>query len=101
MGYSYWQVAASLSEAEEDTDRCIWALRKTRNSRICPETSRNLAWTLYFSGRDALREGEILLSRARLWEAASLGDSGEIYVHKADSLLELIHEFENSIPDSY
>ena len=101
MGYSYWQAAASLAEAEEDTDRRIWALRKARNSRICPETNRNLGWTLYISGRDALREGDILLSRERLWEAASLGDSGEIYVHKADSLLELIHEFENSISDSY
>ena len=100
-GYSYWQACASLAEAEEDTDRRIWALRKARNSRICPETSRNLGWTLYVSGRDALREGEILLSRERLWEAASLGDSSEIYVHKADSLLELIHEFENSIPDSH
>ena len=101
LDYSYWQACASLAEAEEDTDRRIWALRKARNSRICPETSRNLGWTLYFSGRDALREGEILISRERLSEAASLGDSSEIYVHKADSLLGLIHEFENSIPDSH
>jgi tetratricopeptide (TPR) repeat protein len=101
MGYSYWQACASLAEAEEDADRRIWALRRARNSRICPETSRNLGWTLYFSGRDALREGKMLLSRERLWEAVSLGDSSEIFVQKADSLLELIYEFENSISDSY
>ncbi len=100
-GYSYWQACASLAEAEEDTDRRIWALRRARNDRICPESSRNLAWTLYFSGRDALRDGDMLLSRERLLEAASLGDSSEMYIHKSDSLLELIHEFENSIPGSY
>ncbi len=100
-GYSYWQACASLAEAEEDTDRRIWALRRARSNRICPESSRNLGWALYLSGRDALREGEVLLSRERLSEVVSLGDSSEVYVHKADSLLELIHEFENSITGNY
>ncbi len=100
-GYSYWQACASLAEAEEDADRRIWALRRARIDRICPESSRNLGWTLYFSGRDALRDGDMLLSKERLLEAVSLGDSSEIYVHKSDSLLELIHEFENSIPGSH
>lgn len=100
-GYSYWRAIASLAEAEEDTDRHIWALRRARSDRICPESSRNLGWTLYFSGRDALREGNILLSRERLLEAANLGDSLETYVHKADSLLKLIYEFENSISCNY
>ncbi len=100
-GYSYWQACASLAEAEEDTDRRIWALRRARSDRICPQSSRDLGWTLYFSGRDALREGEVLLARERLLEAASLGDSSEIYVHKADSLLDLIHEFENSVSGNY
>lgn len=101
IGYSYWQACASLAEAEEDVDRRIWALRRARSDRICPESSRNLGWTLYISGRDALRDGDMLLSRERLREAISLGDSSEIYVHKSDSLLELIHEFENSISGSY
>ena len=100
-GYSYWQACASLAEAEEDTERRIWALRRARSNRICPQSSRDLGWSLYFSGRDALREGDVLLSRERLSEAASLGDSSEIYVHKADSLLDLIHEFENSISCNY
>lgn len=100
-GYSYWQAYASLAEAEEDTDRRIWALRRARSDRICPQSSRDLGWTLYFSGRDFLREGEVLLAREQLLEAASLGDSSEIYVHKADSLLDLIHEFENSISGNY
>ncbi|MCD4701562.1 MAG: hypothetical protein K8S24_06865 [Candidatus Aegiribacteria sp.] len=100
-GYSYWQACASLAEAEEDTDRRIWALRRARSYRICPESSRNLGWTLYIYGRDALRDGDVLLSKERLSEAVSLGDSSEIYFHKADSLMELIHEFENSVPDSY
>ncbi|MEN8208230.1 MAG: hypothetical protein ABFR50_03160 [Candidatus Fermentibacteria bacterium] len=96
-GYSYWQACASLAEAEEDTERRIWALRRARSYRVCPESGRNLGWALYLSGRDALREGKVLLSRDRLLEAASLGDSSEAYVHKADSLLELIYEFENSV----
>ncbi len=100
-GYSYWQACASLAEAEEDTDRRIWALRRARSNRICPESSRNLGWALYLSGRDALREGEVLVSKERLSEVVSLGDSSEVYVHKADSLLELIHEFENSITGNY
>lgn len=100
-GYSYWQACASLAEAEEDTDRRIWALRRARSARICPQSSRDFGWTLYFSGRDALREGEVLLARERLLEAASLGDSSEIYVHKADSLLDLVHEFENSVSGNY
>lgn len=100
-GYSYWQACASLAETEEDTDRRIWALRRARSNRICPESSRNLGWALYLSGRDVLREGEVLLSRERLSEAISLGDSSEVYVQKADSLLELIHEFENSITGNY
>lgn len=100
-GYSYWQACASLAEAEMDTDRRLWALRRARSLRICPESNRNLGWTLYFAGRDALRDGDILLSAERLQEAVGLGDSSEIYVHKADSLMELIHEFENSVPCSY
>jgi len=100
-GYSYWQSCASLAEEEEDTDRRIWALRRARGDRICPESSRNLGWALYISGRDALRDGDILLSRERLSEAVSLGDSLEMYVQKADSLLELIYEFENSISGTY
>lgn len=100
-GYSYWQACASLAEAEEDAERRIWALRRARNNRICPESSRNLGWALYISGRDALRDADMLLSRELLLEAVCLGDSSEIYVHKSDSLLELIYEFENSIPGSY
>lgn len=99
--YSYWQACASLAEAEEDSNRRIWALRRARSYRICPESSRNLGWTLYISGRNALRDGDLLLSKERLLEAVSLGDSSEIFVHKADSLMELIHEFENAVTGSY
>ncbi len=100
-GYSYWQSYATLAEAEEDTGRRIWALRRARTDRICPESSRNLGWALYISGRDALRDGDVLFSRERLLEASCLGDTSEIYIQKSDSLLELIDEFENSTSDSY
>lgn len=100
-GFSYWQACASLAEAEEDADRRIWALRRARTSRICPESSRNLGWALYISGRNALRDGDLLLSKERLQEVFCLGDTSEIYVQKSDSLLELIDEFENSTSNSY
>jgi tetratricopeptide (TPR) repeat protein len=100
-GYSYWQSYASLAEAEEDADRRIWALRRARADRICPESSRNLGWALYISGRNKLRDGDLVLSRERLLEAVCLADTSEIYVQKSDSLLELIDEFENSTSDNY
>jgi len=95
-GYSYWQACASLAEAEEDADRRIWALRRAMDCRICPESRRNLGWALYITGRDALREGDILQSTEWLSEASALWDSSEIFVQKSDSLLELIDEFEDS-----
>ncbi len=97
-GHSYWQAYAALAEAEGDTERRIWALREARFKRICPESSRNLGWALYFAGRDALRESDLLHSRVCLLEAAGLADSVEIYVQRSDSLLKLIYEFENSVP---
>jgi len=98
--YSFWQACATLAEAEEDTARNIWALRRARSLRNCPESSRNLGWALYIAGRDALREGDIPFSSEKLQEALCIGDSSEIYVQKSDSLLELIYEFENSVPCS-
>ena len=100
-GFSYWQACASLAEAEEDADRRIWALRRARTARICPESSRNLGWALYISGRNALRDGDLIVSRERLQEVFCLGDTLEIYVQKSDSLLELIDEFEKITSDSY
>lgn len=94
-GYSYWQAFAELAEAEDDDDRRIWALRRARQHRICPETERNLGWALYLSGRDALRNGDLVYSQERLLEAMNMGDSTEVFVLKSDSLLNLINEFEN------
>ena len=100
-GFSYWQAFASLAEAEEDTVRCIWAMRKARGDRICPESNRNLGWALYFAGRNDLRNGDLVLSGERLREAAGLGDTSEVYVQKADSLLELLDEFKNCTSGRY
>lgn len=94
-GYSYWQACAELAEAEEDDERRIWALRRARQNRNCPDTSRNLGWALYISGRDALRDGDLIYSRDHLEDALQTGDSTEVYVMKSDSLLNLINEFEN------
>ena len=94
-GYSYWQACAELAEAEEDDERRIWALRRARQNRNCPDTARNLGWALYISGRDALRNGDLVYSRERLQDALQTGDSTEVCVMKSDSLLNLINEFEN------
>ncbi len=94
-GYSYWQACAELASAEEDDERRIWALRRARQDRNCPDTARNLGWALYISGRDALRDGDLVCSRERLQEALQIGDSTEVFVIKSDSLLNLINEFEN------
>ncbi|OPL17969.1 MAG: hypothetical protein AVO35_07355 [Candidatus Aegiribacteria sp. MLS_C] len=91
---SYWQACAALSSAEGDEDRVIWALRRARECRRCPGTDRELGWALYFAGRDALREGDTELCRHRLTEAAVAGDTAEVFVQRADSLLELLNEFE-------
>lgn len=93
--YYYWQSFSRLAEAEGDAGRRIWALRRARQSRNCPESSRNLGWALYLSGRDALRNGDLRYSMERLTEAVLLGDSTELFVLKSDSLQGLIHEFED------
>jgi len=94
-GYSYWQACAELAEAEEDDERRIWALRRAQESRNCPDTARNLGWALYISGRDALRDGDLVYSSGCFQEALQTGDSTEVFVVKSDSLLNLINEFEN------
>jgi tetratricopeptide (TPR) repeat protein len=96
-GFSYWQACAELAEAEGDSERRIWALRRARNERICPESDRDLGWALYLAGREALREGDLPRSKEFLLEAISLSDSIEVFIQKSDSLLEVIHEFENSL----
>jgi hypothetical protein len=94
--YSYWRATAALAEAEDDECRYIWALRRARGCRVCPETDRNLAWALYFSGRDAMRSGDLDSSRVLLEEILNLGDSTQVYVQRADSLLKLIDEFQET-----
>ena len=82
--------------ALEDAEREIWALRRARQCRRCPESSRNLGWALYLDGRQSFREGELVIAAQRLGEAAELADSTEIFVVKADSLLELIDDFQSA-----
>ncbi|MBN2608745.1 MAG: hypothetical protein JXA64_06490 [Candidatus Fermentibacteraceae bacterium] len=98
-GYSYWRATAALAEAEGDLHRNVWALRRARTARTCPESGRDLGWALYFIGREALRTGETSMARRWLWESRLLGDTSEVFVHRSDSLLELLYEFENQTPD--
>mgnify|MGYP001025908758 FL=1 len=95
-GYSYWGAVAAAAEAEDDGERRVWALRRAMEARVCPQSVRDLGWALYFLGRDSLRGGELEMSRTWLEESAGLGDTSEIFVQRADSLLDLINEFENA-----
>lgn len=95
-GYSYWRAVAVLAAAEDDPERNIWALRRARERRVCPESARNLGWALYFRGRNALRSGDLALSGDALRESSLLGDSSEVFVQRSDSLLRLIDEFEKT-----
>lgn len=97
---SYWQAMEALAEAESDQDRRIWALRRARECRLCPGTDRELGWALYLAGRNALRDGDTNGSRELLTEASGLGDTSEVFALRADSLLELLDEFENRGPGS-
>lgn len=94
LDHSYWQASAALASAEGDRERVIWALRRARERRRCPGTDRELGWALYFAGRDALREGDAELCIRWLTEAALTGDTTEVFVQRADSLLELLNEFQ-------
>lgn len=98
-GYSYWRAVAVLAAAEDDPERNIWALRRARERRTCPESARELGWALYFRGRDALRAGDLALSGEALRESALLADSSEVFVQRSDSLLRLIDEFEKTASD--
>lgn len=97
--YSYWRAVAALAAAEDDPERNIWALRRARERRVCPESARNLGWALYFRGRNALREGDLDLSGEALLESSLLGDSSEVFVQRSDSLLRLMDEFEKTAAD--
>jgi tetratricopeptide (TPR) repeat protein len=98
-GYSYWQAMAALAEAEGDPHRKVWALRRAWTVRTCPGSGRDLGWSLYFIGRDALRAGETELARQWLVESSLMGDTSEAFVQRSDSLLELLDEFENQTAD--
>lgn len=95
--YSYWRAMATLAEAEGDHRRKIWALRRALSERTCPESMRELGWALYLRGRDLLREGRADSARALLCESSLLGDSGDVFPSRADSLLELLYEYESAI----
>ncbi|MBD3278895.1 MAG: hypothetical protein GF388_11400 [Candidatus Aegiribacteria sp.] len=97
MDHSYWQAFSALSKAEGDEARRIWSLRRAMESRTDAETIRNLGWALYLAGRDRLGSGQADYSRRLLTEAAALGDTGEIYRVKADSLLGLINDFQGMV----
>jgi len=98
-GRGYWDACASLARAEEDAPRRIWALRRSVESMRCPSTVDALGWALFQAGRDLLREGDPEGAEPLLLESAHLeGGSGEWFA-RADSLLGLIHAFQDRAGD--
>ncbi|MBD3370138.1 hypothetical protein GF402_07235 [Candidatus Fermentibacteria bacterium] len=93
----YWQAWAAIAEAQEDRERQLWALQRAWESRRVPSTARNLGWGLYVVARERVREGELEEARGLLLRCSAMSDSSEVFVRKADSLLELFDEYEKAV----
>ncbi len=90
---SYWQARAAVAKAEGDPAREVWALRRAWQARRTPDAAEDLGWALYLSGRNSMRDGDLVLATERLIEASGLGETGDPFVARSDSILELIYEF--------
>lgn len=95
-GLPYWSALAALAEAEGDAERRVWASRRALETRWTAEAAEGLGWALAAEGVQSLRCGRPDAALAGIEEARGLALSGGRLESYADSLLEILHEFEEA-----
>lgn|GEM_PF-484230 len=92
-GLSFWQTASSLYDALGDPSGAIEASRRAYQLRRTPSTAADLGWKLYFVGRDAMRDGNLIEAIPYLRESSGVWSRDSLWALKSDSLLILVNEY--------